>query len=386
MSNKNNVEEWKIPLYKIYTDDEDLISISKIIKRGTNWAIGPEIEEFENAIKNYVGCDYCLTLNSGTSALHASLLAYGLGKNDDILVPSFTFISTVNSTRFVEASPIFCDIENETFGLDPKSILKNITEKTKAIIPMDYGGQSCKIEEIKQISDENNLKLIEDAAEGLGSTIHGKKVGSISDAAIFSFCGNKVLTTGEGGAVVTDSRIIYEKIKSIRSHGRIDNIPYFDNPSNSEYIGVGYNWRMSSITATLGLSQIQKLDKLIKLRQKNADHISSHLSKYEQIQTPNPLENYEHIYQMYSILLKDKSLRDNLQKFLLDKKIFCKVYFYPIHLMDYYKELSTDNVSLPITESISERILTLPLYPNMTQEEKQYLINTISEFFETYEN
>jgi perosamine synthetase len=143
---------------------------------------------------------------------------------------------------------------------------------------------------------------------------------------------------------------------------------------------------MSSITATLGISQIQKLDKLIKLRQENANYISSHLSKYEQIQTPKPPQNYEHIYQMYSILLENHSLRDDLQKFLLDKKIFCKVYFYPIHLMDYYKQISKNSISLPITEDISERILTLPLYPNMIQEEKDYLINSVDEFFETNKN
>lgn len=378
----NEIEKWKIPLYKIYTDDEDLISISKIIKRGTNWAIGPEIEEFENAIKTYVGSDYCVTLNSGTSSLHASLLAYGLGPTDDILVPSFTFISTVNSTKFIGANPIFCDIETETFGLDPDSILDNITKKTSAIIPMDYGGQSCKINEIKQITDDQNLLLIEDAAEGLGSSVDGKKVGSISDTAIFSFCGNKVLTTGEGGAIVTNSKEIFEKIKSIRSHGRIDNIPYFDNPSTSEFIGVGYNWRMSSITATLGISQIKKLDKLINLRQKNASFLSKSLSKHEEIQVPNPSFKNEHIYQMYSILLNNHITRTDLQKFLLDKKIFCKIYFSPVHMTDYYKKNSNKEINLPVTESISERILTLPLYPNMTQEEKNYLVDSIDEFFD----
>lgn len=378
--------DWKIPLYKIYTDDEDVNLITKIVKRGNDWALGPEIEEFENAIKNYVGCDFCATLNSGTSALHASLLAYDLGKNNDILVPSFTFISTVNSTRFVGANPIFCDIENETFGLDPESILKNKTQQTRAIIPMDYGGQSCKITEIKKITDDNNLVLIEDAAEGLGSTVNGQKVGSIADTAIFSFCGNKVLTTGEGGAVVTNSKKIFEKIKNIRSHGRIDNISYFDNPSASEFVGIGYNWRMSSITATLGISQIQKLDKLISLRQQNASYLSKHLSKHEDIQVPNPSSNTEHIYQMYSILLKNHSLRKNLQNFLLDKKIFCKVYFPPVHLTDYYKHISSEKICLPVTENISERILTLPLYPNMTQEEKNYLVNSISEFFELQKN
>lgn len=377
------INEWKIPLYKIYTDEEDLISLSKIIRRGTNWAIGPEIEEFENAIKNYIGSEYCLTLNSGTSALHACLLAYGLGTNDEILVPSFTFISTVNSTRFVGANPVFCDIEKETFGLDPDSISSKISDKTSAVIPMDYGGQSCKINEIKKITDEKKLKLIEDAAEGLGATVHGKKVGSISDTAIFSFCGNKVLTTGEGGAIVTNSKEVYEKIKSIRSHGRVDNIPYFENPSNSEYVGVGYNWRMSSITATLGISQINKLDKLIKMRQKNASFLSKHLSKHDEITVPIPPENYNHIYQMYSIVLNDGSTRNELQQFLLDKKIFCKIYFAPIHLMDYYKkQISKNGFSLPNTESISERILTLPLYPNMTNEEMNYIIDTIDEFFE----
>ena len=134
------MENWKIPMYKIYTDDEDLNLITKIIKRGTGWALGPEVIEFENLIKNAVGCDYCLTLNSGTSALHATNLAYGLKQGDEVLVPSFSFISTANSVLFVGASPIFTDIEEKNYGLDPVDIQRKITEKTKAIIPMDYAG------------------------------------------------------------------------------------------------------------------------------------------------------------------------------------------------------------------------------------------------------
>jgi perosamine synthetase len=159
-----NQDEWKIPLYKIYSDDEDLNLITKIIKRGTKWAIGPEIEEFETEIKNYVGTDYCITVNSGTSALHALFLSYGIDHNNDVIVPSFSFISTANAVLFVNAVPKFTDIEEETFGLDPKKISENITTRTKAIVPMDYGGSPCKITEIKNIADENNLILIEDAA------------------------------------------------------------------------------------------------------------------------------------------------------------------------------------------------------------------------------
>lgn len=376
--------EWIIPLYKIYTDDEDINLITKIVKRGNNWAIGPEIEEFENAIKNYVDVDYCLTLNSGTSALHAAFLAYGLGPQNDIVVPSFSFISTANSVSFVGANPIFADIEESTYGLDPELLSNYITPNTKAIVPMDYGGLPCRINEINQVAENNDVIVIEDSAEALGSTIDGKKVGSFSDSSIFSFCGNKVLTTGEGGAVVTNDKKIYEKIKLIRSHGRMDSKRYFDNVEQSQYLELGYNWRMSSITAALGISQIQKLDKIISMRQNNADVISKIISKFPEITLPLSPDGFKNIYQMYSIRLSNKNIRDELHNFLTTKKIFSKVYFPPIHLTDFYKnKFGTASNQLPVTEKISNEILTLPLYPNMTSEEKSYLTNSICEFFES---
>ncbi|RZD46591.1 MAG: DegT/DnrJ/EryC1/StrS family aminotransferase [Thaumarchaeota archaeon] len=380
----NSSNNWKIPLYKIYTDEEDFTQITKIIKRGNNWAIGPEIEEFENAIKNYVGVDYCLTLNSGTSALHAAFLAYGFGSGDEIIVPSFSFISTANSVSFVGAKPVFGDIEENTFGLDPKLIPQLISQKTKAVVPMDYGGISCKINEIQEVAKKNNLFLIEDSAEALGASINGKKVGSIADSSIFSFCGNKVLTTGEGGAIVTNDKAIFEKIKLIRSHGRMDNVSYFENSEQSRYLELGYNWRMSSITAALGISQISKLDKIVKMRQNNAEYISNFLSKFPEIITPSSKEGSEHIYQMYTIRLSSKEIRDKLHDFLTKKSIFSKIYFSPIHLTDFYRnKFGMKENSLPITEMISQQILTLPLYPNMTSEEKKYLTESISEFFDS---
>jgi len=376
-------QNWKIPLYKIYTDEEDIIQINKILRRGRDWAIGPEIEELENQIKNYVGTDYCAVLNSGTSALHATLLSYGIGTNDEVIIPSFSFISTANSIQFVNAIPKFSEIEEHTFGLDPNLIKSKISNKTKAIMPMDYGGMSCQISELKKIAHDNDLILIEDAAEGLGSSVNGKKVGSISDSAIFSFCGNKVLTTGEGGAVVTDSKEIYEKIKLISSHGRVDQKSYFNNQNESQYIGLGYNWRMSSFTAGLGISQLGKLDKIIKMRQENAQFLSSHLSSIEELKVPEPPSNYEHIFQMYTVRLKNNTIRNSLHDYLTKKKIFSKVYFSPIHLTDFYKsKYGYDKNSLPLTEKISQEVLTLPLYPNMTNEEKTYLVESIKEFFE----
>jgi|TARA_B110000495_G_C23031904_1_gene614857 perosamine synthetase len=384
MSAKDKTLKWKLPLYKIFTDDEDINLITKIIKRGSDWALGPEIEEFENAIKNYIGVDYCVTLNSGTSALHAAFLAYGYGKEDEIIVPSFSFISTANAVLFVDAIPKFTDIEEETFGLDVNAIKNNITKKTKAIVPMDYGGLPCKIFDIQKIANENGLALIEDAAEALGSTIKGKKVGSNADSSIFSFCGNKVLTTGEGGALVTNSKEIFEKVKLIRSHGRFEkNMGYFDDVSMPQYNQVGYNWRMSSITAGLGISQLSKLDKIIKKRQDNAKYISSRIKKYTKIKIPNSPENFEHIYQMYTVRLENKKLRDDLHDYLTTKRIFSKIYFNPIHQTQHYKEkFPTVSKLLPMTEKIANEVLTLPMYPNMTLEEKEYLVESISEFFE----
>jgi perosamine synthetase len=383
MENNLGLSKWKLPLYKIYTDNEDVDLITKIIKRGTEWAIGPEIEEFENNVKNYIGCDYCLTLNSGTSALHAAFLAYGLSNNNEIIVPSFSFIATANATLFVGAKPVFADIEMTTYGLDPEHLKRKITSKTKAIVPVDYAGLSCKIFDIQRIAEEKGLYLIEDAAESLGASINERKVGSISETSIFSFCGNKVLTTGEGGALVTNSKEIYDKVKLIRSHGRIDSKRYFDNPNNSNFVNIGYNWRMSSLTAGLGITQLNKLDKIIDLRRRNAKYITQRLSKHPQITTPSEPIGLKHIFQMYSIRLSERKIRDELHSFLIKKQIFSKIYFEPIHLTEFYKKsFNTKSEILPNTEKVSNSILTIPLYPNMTSEEMSYLIDSINEFFE----
>ena len=375
--------DWKIPLYKIYTDEEDVNLITKIIKRGNQWALGPEIEEFENEIKKYVGVDYCLVLNSGTSALHAALLSHNIGNGDNVIIPSFTFIATANTVLSVNAEANFTDIEDVTYGLNPDLIKSKINKKTKAIIPVDIGGTACDILKINQIAQEEGITVIEDSAESLGTTVNNNKIGSISNTSIFSFCGNKVLTTGEGGAVTTNSKEIYEKIKLIRSHGRLDNVNYFNNPEESQYFGIGYNWRMSTMTAVLGLSQLSKLDKIIKMRQDNAKFISSRLEKFNEITMPKTLENTSHIFQMFTIKLKNKEIRDKLHKFLITKKIFSKVYFSPIHKTEFYKEKYPDtDKELPITNLIASKVLTLPLYPNMTNDEKHFLVDSISEFFE----
>ena len=376
--------DWKVPLYKIFTDDEDLRHVNDVIKRGKSWAIGPEIEQFEAELASFVGKKFCVTFNSGTSGLHAALQAFGIGINDEVIVPSFSFISTANSVLFVNGTPIFSDIEKDNFGLDASLLEQKITTKTKAIMPMDYSGQSCKIHEINNITTKNDLLLIEDAAESLGCTINGKMVGTHSDCAIFSFTGNKVMTTGEGGAVVTDSEEIFEKLKLIRSHGRIDVQNYFENPNISDYVNIGYNWRMPTMSAALGLAQLSKLPKIIQMRKDNAKYLSSRISKHSEIEVPIPKSSSDHIYQMYTIKLKTNEIRDKLQVFLTENGIFSKIYFSPIHLTKFYmQKFNLTHGMLPITEEISSKILTLPMFPNMTLEEKNLIVSTIDEFFES---
>ena len=218
---------WKIPLFKIYWDEDDVEAVTESIRAGMNWATGPNVAKFEESIASYVGTEYAVTFNSGTSAMHAALLSHGIKEGDEVIVPSFTFIATANVPLFVGAKPVFADIEEDTFGLDPEDVKEKITEKTKAIIPIHYGGCPCKIRELKEIAQDHDLILIEDAAESFGAKVKDEKVGTFGDSAMLSFCQNKIITTGEGGVIVTNSEEIYEKLKLIRSHGRWETQDYF---------------------------------------------------------------------------------------------------------------------------------------------------------------
>ncbi|MBU7032867.1 MAG: DegT/DnrJ/EryC1/StrS family aminotransferase [Theionarchaea archaeon] len=369
---------WKIPLFKIYWDESDVASVTSAIERGMNWAIGPEVQAFESKIAEYCRTRYCVVFNSGTSALHAQLLSHGISQGDEVIVPSFTFIATANAPLFVNAKPVFADIEAVTCGLDPEDVEKKITAKTKAIIPVHFGGCPCNIERIKDIAEEHELILIEDAAEAFGAHIAGKYVGTYGDSAMFSFCQNKLITTGDGGAVVTDSQDLYEKLKLFRSHGRAENTDYFSSAHYMDYIQVGYNFRMSNITASLGLSQIGKVDEIIKKRRENAAYLNDRLLEIEGMEPPHPPQGYFHVYQMYTVRAHD---RDALLQHLIKNGIMAKVYFHPVHRSHFYETKLKYRCNLPVTERMSHQVLTLPMYPHLTEKEMDFLIQAIHEFY-----
>ena len=371
----------KIPLYKIFTDREDNRAVNKVLQRGMDWAIGPEIAEFEKKLASYIGTKYCIAFNSGTSAGHAALLAININSGE-VIVPSFTFISTANWPLMVNAKPKFVDIEEENFGLNPERVKSEITKNTKAIIPIHYGGLPCKIIEINRIARNKKIPLIEDCAEAFGTKIKGVSVGTFGQMSIFSFAPNKILTTGEGGAICTDSRKIFEKLQLIRSHGRLINENYFKTSQLPNYISIGYNWRMSSMTAALGLSQFDKLDRIIQLRRRHARFYVSKLKKINEIKLPDEPKDHLHVYQLFTIQLKNNLIRHKLQKFLASKGIMTRVFFEPIHLSKFYKKSGFGKKSLSNTKKISQTVLSLPIFPGLKSEEITHICDSIKEFFE----
>jgi perosamine synthetase len=369
---------WKVPLFKMYWDEDDLQLVHDAIAAGMNWAVGPEVTRFEDQLARYTGAKYCLTFNSGTSALHAAMLAHGIGKGDEVIVPSFTFIATANAPLFVGAKPVFADIERETLGLDPADVCKRITKKTRAILPIHYGGCPCGMTELRELADEKDLILIEDAAEALGANIKSRQMGTFGDSAILSFCQNKIITTGEGGAIITGSRDIYEKLKLLRSHGRQDNGDYFSTTNVMDYISLGYNMRMSNLSAALGIAQMKKIDYIISQRRKIASTYRELLNEIPEIVVPEVPPGYSHVYQLFTIFAEN---RDALIRHLEGKGIMTKIYFPSVHQTHFYHTVRKDSSRLPVTEEVSATVISLPIFPGLSHKEIAYVVKEIKAFY-----
>ena len=373
---------WKVPLFRIFQDEDDIKKVTDVIKRGDSWALGPEIKDFENGIAEHLGSKYCVAFNSGTSALHAVLLACKIKAGSKVAVPSFSFIATANCALFVGAKPVFVDIEDERLGMDPDHLSKILAkEKIDAVIPVHYAGGPCKIEEILEEAVKKNSIVIEDAAESFGSTARGKMTGTFGAAGVLSFAPNKVITTGEGGAVITDNREIYERLLLARSHGRMDVAGgYFSSSETSDYVELGYNFRMSSMVAALGISQLAKVEKIIKMRREKASYLNDKLHSIPGVKVPTEAKGCRHVYQIYSVRVP-KRKRDGLSKKLKEAGIMSKVYFAPIHLTTFYKrEFGYRGGELPATEQISSEILSLPIYPHISTQEMDLVCKVVSGF------
>ncbi len=360
----------EILLFKPYCEQEDGDKVAEVIRRGSHWADGPELEQFERSIAGYVGRKYALAFNSGSSALTSALRAVNV-RGGEIIMPSFTFVATATSVIGAGGTPVFADIEPETMGLDINDVRRKITADTKAIVPVHFAGFPSKdILALRQLASERGLKLVEDAAHGLGTTLDGQYMGTFGDAAMFSFAQNKVLATAHGGMAVTDSEEIYRRLFAYRDHGK--------SPVAKEgYVGTGSNLRMTAITAALGLVQFSRLEKIIAMRRELADRMTQELEILEGLVIPKPLPGHTSTYQFYNLLLPGRAQRDGLMSHLKESGIPSRVTYPPLHLQRLYKAYGSEEGDLPVTEDVASRIVTIPFYPGMPEQHRERIMNAV---------
>lgn len=364
-----------IPLFEISWDIEDVKNVADSVGRGSYWAKGPYNTEFEEKLESYLGVEHAVVVNSGTSAIHCALEALDLDEDSEVIVPSFTQQATANAVKLAGATPVFADIELDTYGLDPPSVRDAVTPNTDAILPVHVYGSVCKINELVEIAEEHDLALIEDAAEALGAHRNGEYAGTFGDAAALSFCQNKIIATGEGGAVVTDDEEIAEKVKLFRSHGRAST-DYFGSSKSGRHVSVGGNLRMPDMVAALGCSQMDKVEDLIEGRRSAALRMNEAFKETEGVE-PHVFEEGRHVYQFYTITVSPDIDRDGVIEHLRGNGVSSKVYWDPcVHQSEAYRDSHAEK-DLPTTEDIYQRVLSLPIHPELSHKETERIIQEV---------
>lgn len=334
---------------------------------------GPKVEEFEQVVADYVGAKYAVAFSNGTAALHGACYAAGIGQGDEVITSPITFVATSNAVLYCGGTPVFADIDAKTYNINPVEIEKKITSKTKAIMPVDFTGQPVDIDAIMDIAKRHNLVVIEDGAHSLGASYKGRKIGSQADMTMFSFHPVKPITTGEGGIITTNNEEYYEKLKLFRSHG-IQKTPYAIEQGDWYYemTELGFNYRMNDIQATLGLSQMKKLDEFIDRRREIAALYDEKLVGIQGVILPEQLEEMESGWHLYMIQLNQKVLKKSRREIFDEMRgmnIGVHVHYIPVYWQPYYKGLGYGRGICPVAEAWYEQAMTLPIYPGMLEED-----------------
>jgi perosamine synthetase len=362
--------KWKIPYANPYIDEEDVEAVAKAV-REKRLSQGEYVETFERKFADYLGCDYALATMNGTSALHLAVCALGLGKGDEVIVPSFTFVASANCILYVGAKPIFVDIDEKSLNMDPAKVEEVVSKKTKAIIVVHYGGQTADMDPILEIAGNKGIHVIEDASEAHGATYKGREAGSMGDVSCFSFYPNKNMTTGEGGMLVTSNKQVAEKARILRSHGQ---------DSRFHHIMLGFNYKMMDMQAALGLVQFKRLNQVIQMKKEAAAYYDFLLSGIDEIELPYVMPNASHTYMFYTIKLKGESIRDRIKQHLADLYVETTIAFPPVHLQPFYKSMfGYKEGDLPVTEECAKRVLSLPMYSHLQREDQQFIVKSIKE-------
>ena len=370
----------KFPAYEPWISDED----KKIVKKALTQSmltLGPQLEKFENDFCKYSKAKYAVAVSNCTAALHLSLMALGIKKDDEVIIPDLTFVADANAILACNAKPVIVDINKENFFLSISNIKKNITKKTKAIIPVHIYGQVCNIEEILDVAKDNNLKVIEDCAHAVGTFHKSKHVGTLGNTGCFSFYPTKNITTAEGGMVITNSEKIAEKVRQLRNHGMTKSLK---SRYSSEYPWIfdikqqGYNYRLDEIRAALGITQLKRIKKINELRKKASSYYNKNLQNIPGIILPDMVNDKTHSYHLYTIRVTKpyKLSRNQLFKKLKDNGIRTTVYWMPIHKYTAYRKFVKTSNTLNTTK-IYDEILALPLFPNISKKHQDAVIKVI---------
>ena len=370
----------KFPAYEPWISKNDKKIVDKALSQSM-LTLGPQLEKFESDFCKYSNSKYAIAVSNCTAALHLSLMALGIKKNDEVIIPDLTFVADANAIMACNAKPVITDINKENFFLSISNIKKNITKKTKAIIPVHIYGQVCNIDEILDVAKDNNLKVIEDCAHAVGTFHKSKHVGTLGNTGCFSFYPTKNITTAEGGMVITNSKQIAEKVRQLRSHGMTKSL---QNRYSSKYPWIfdilqpGYNYRLDEIRAALGITQLKRIKKINDLRKKASMYYHKNLQNIPGIILPDMVNNRTHSYHLYTIRVTNpyKLSRNQLFKKLKNNGIRTTVYWMPIHKYTAYQKFAKKSNVINTTK-IYDEILALPLFPNISKIHQDSVIKVI---------
>jgi len=366
----------QIPLSRPDIKKRDIDAVLQVLKT-PYLSIGPKIVEFEEKIAQYTGIKYAVAVNSGTSALHLIIRALGIKDGDEVITTPFSFISSANCILFERGRPIFVDIDSRTLNIDVEKIAEMLRSlkaerlrRIKAILAVDLFGQPAEWDKLQEIAQKYKLGLIEDSAEAIGSEYKGKKVGSFGDAAIFAFYPNKQITTGEGGALLTNDENMAKLARSMRNQGRGESGGWLAHER------LGYNYRMDELSAALGCAQMERIDEILDKRAKVAQMYDERLKNVKEIEVPYIAPYVTRMsWFVYVIKLAEGINRDKVMLYLRENGIQCKPYFTPIHLQPFYRKIFgyKEEEDFPITEDVAKRTIALPFFNNLKENEVDYV-------------
>lgn len=373
-----------------YIDESDIEAVVDVLK-SDYLTCGPKIEELEKRLCEVTGAKYAVAIANGTAALHVVCMAAGIGEGDEVITTPITFAASANCALYCGAKPVFADINPNTYNIDPDDIERKITEKTKAVVAVDFTGQAVEIERIQNICKKNNLIFIEDGAHSIGTKYNGKGVGSLADMTTFSFHPVKTITGGEGGAITTNNKELYDKLILYRAHGITRNVAQMDNESHGpwyyEQIALGYNYRITDIQAALIISQLNKLDEFVKRRKEIVDIYNEAFEQMPEIIIQKEIAESDTARHLYIVQLdKDKLNGTRLDIFeaLKAEKVCCNVHYIPVYYFPYYEKLGYKKGMCPNAEKLYENMFSIPLYYGMSNEDVESVIEAIRKVISYY--